>query len=376
MKYINPLVLVVLLITSTHCTQKTNTNPENIDSSVLSESYTVEDFKSVPKIDTHTHINTEGKTMINMARANNFRLLNIAVDVSEWIPIEEQIAVRVKLREKDPDVVAFSTAFTLEGWENADWADRVISQLKSDFDKGANSVKVWKNIGMDEKDKDGRLIMLDDPKFDLVFAFIKDQGKVLLSHAGEPKNCWLPLDSMTVKNDYNYFSKNPKFHMYLHPEMPTYEEQILRRDNMIAKNPDLTVVAFHLASLEWSVDEQAKFLERFPKANLDLAERISHTQYQSQRNRDKVRDFFIKYQDRILYATDFQQYKETVAEELEQYMMETWMNDWKYFNTDEMVSVPQLDEPVQGLALPKHVVDKIYRLNAERIFPNAWEVGD
>ncbi|VAW27394.1 hypothetical protein MNBD_BACTEROID06-879, partial [hydrothermal vent metagenome] len=99
----------------------------------------------------------------------------------------------------------------------------------------------------------------------------------------------------------------------------------------------------------------------------------SHTQYLTQKDREKVRNFFIKYQDRILYATDFQENKVTVPSELEEHIMEVWLNDWKYFNTSEMVKVPQLDNPVQGLALPKQVVDKIYRLNAERIFPNAWK---
>ena len=114
------------------------------------------------------------------------------------------------------------------------------------------------------------------------------------------------------------------------------------------------------------------FLDRFPNASLDLAERVSHIQYQSQRDRKKVRDFFIKYQDRILYATDFGEDNESVPAELEEYMMEVWQNDWKYFCTDEMVTVPQLDTPVKGLALPKTVIDKLYKLNAEAIFTNAW----
>ena len=54
-------------------------------------------------------------------------------------------------------------------------------------------------------------------------------------------------------------------------------------------------------------------------------------------------------------------------------MNERWILEWKYFNTDEKISVPELDLPVRGLALPKNVVDKIYRLNAEKIFPNAWK---
>ncbi len=376
MKVSNRLILVIILAITVGCTQKTSTTTEQDIAVDAAKSYTMADFKSLRKIDTHVHLNTDGKTMINLARANNFRLLNISVDVPDFPPMEEQVAIRAKHYRENPELMAFGTAFTLQGWDEPGWADRVINQLTKDFEMGANSVKTWKNIGMVAKDKDGNLITLDDPKFDPVFTFINEQGKVLLSHAGEPKNCWLPLDSMTVNNDRNYFREHPQYHMYLHPEMPSYEEQIEHRNNMLAKNPYLPFVAVHMASLEWSIDEEAKFLDRFPNASLDLAERISHTQYLTQKDREKVRNFFIKYQDRILYATDFQESKVTVPSELEEHMMEVWLNDWKYFNTSEMVKVPQLDNPVQGLALPTQVVDKIYRLNAERIFPNAWKEAE
>ncbi len=375
-KYFN-LLLISLIFITPQCVQKKSKKPETMLNEIGSgpNHYGVEDFKKIRKIDVHAHINSETTTMINLARANNFKLLNMAVDVDghNYPPIKEQVRIRSFLQKQDSDVMAFGTAFTLDGWDEPDWSDKVIRQLKSDFDLGAVSVKTWKNIGMEAKDKEGNLIFLDNPKFDPIFKFIESQGKVYISHAGEPKNCWLPLDSMTVKNDFDYFSEHPEYHMYLHPEMPSYEDQIMHRDNVLAKNTGLTFIGAHMASLEWSVDEATKFLERFPNANLDLAERISHTQYQSQRNREKVRDFFIKYQDRILYGTDFGEDDTTDPKELEKYMMEVWQNDWKYFNTDEMIAVPQLDTPVQGLLLPKDVVDKLYRLNAERIFPDAWQ---
>jgi predicted TIM-barrel fold metal-dependent hydrolase len=178
---------------------------------------------------------------------------------------------------------------------------------------------------------------------------------------------------MTVKNDRDYFSKHPEYHMYLHPEFPSYEEQIKARDRMLDKNPGLTFIGAHLASLEWSVDEIANFLDRYPDASVDLAERISHLQYQSQQDILKVRDFFMKYQDRILYGTDFQQLSDTNPLDLKKYMNERWQLDWKYFNTDDQFTVPELDQPVLGLDLPKSVVDKIYRINAEKIFPDSWK---
>ena len=225
---------------------------------------------------------------------------------------------------------------------------------------------------MNERDANGELIMLDDPKFDPVFKFVRDQNKVVLSHAGEPRNCWLPIEEMTVNNDREYFSKNPQYHMYLHKDMPSYEEQIEARDKMLEKNKDLTFVAVHLASLEWSVEEIANFLDRFPNASVDVAERLSHLQVQSQKDRKKVRDFMIKYQDRILYGTDFQELEDTDPNVLRAHIHTTWMADWKYLTTDEKMTVDQVDGDFKGLKLPRSVINKIYRVNAEKIFPNAW----
>ena len=367
--YFFNIIVLTLFLTGSGCDQKRDKKED-----MKEEHYSMEDFKKVSKIDTHAHVNTEGKAMIEEARENNFRIMVMAVDVvPDYPPMEEQLRVRIKHYREDPDVFTFSTAFTLENWDEPDWSEKVIAQLQRDFDNGALGVKVWKNIGMDARDKNGNLIMLDDPKFDPVFQFIKEQNKVLLSHAGEPKNCWLPLEEMTVKNDYNYFSQHPEYHMYQHPELPSYEEQMEARDNMLEKNPELTFIGAHLASLEWSVDEISRFLDRFPNASVDLAERLSHIQQQSLTDYESVRDFFIKYQDRILYGTDFQQLEDSDPAELRKTMYERLLLDWKYLNTNEIMSVPELDDPVKGLYLEKSVIDKIYRLNAERIFPDAWK---
>lgn len=370
-KRILQLSTLALIVLQLGCTRK---NEKQTQTSVSAKSYALSDFKLVPKIDVHAHINVEGKTMIQQARAYNFKLMVMAVDVvPEYPPMEEQLKVRVKHHKENPDIFAFTTAFTLEGWDKPDWSDKVIEKLTRDFENGALGIKVWKNIGMGEKDKDGNLIMLDDPKFDPVFRFVKEQNKVVLSHAGEPKNCWLPIDEMTVNNDREYFSENPEYHMYLHPEMPSYQDQINARNNMLEKNRDLTFIAVHLASLEWSVDEVAAFLDRFPNASVDVAERLSHLQVQSIKDRQKVRNFVIKYQDRILYGTDFQELEETNPSELKETMIKTWMQDWKYLNTDEMMTAHQVNAEFKGLKLPKSVIDKIYRINAQKIFPSAWE---
>ena len=65
--------------------------------------------------------------------------------------------------------------------------------------------------------------MVDDPKLDSRVRIRAPRGKVLIGHQGEPRNCWLPVEQMTVNNDKEYFREHPQYHMFLHPEMPSYE---------------------------------------------------------------------------------------------------------------------------------------------------------
>jgi predicted TIM-barrel fold metal-dependent hydrolase len=219
------------------------------------------------------------------------------------------------------------------------------------------------------RDKDGKFVMIDDPRFDPVIDYIEKSGKTLVGHLGEPRNAWLPVDQMTVSGDKNYFSKHPEYHMFLHPEYPSYEDQVNARDKMLERHPNIRFVGVHLGSLEWSVDELAKRLDKFPNMAVDMAERICHLEYQSIKERKKVRDFMIKYQDRLIYATDDWVGPNSDPIELKKDIQKTRLSDWKYFVTDEEMNVPYFKEKIQGLKLPKAVIDKIYRINAEKWFP-------
>ena len=221
---------------------------------------------------------------------------------------------------------------------------------------------------MTYKDSAGQFIMIDNPKFDPVIEFIIRQDKTIMAHLGEPKNCWLPLDQMTVNNDRNYFKNHPEYHMYLHPEYPTYDDQINARDRFVEKHPDMRFVGAHLGSLEWDVDELAKRLDKFPNMAVDMAARIPHLQHQTKLNREKVREFLIRYQDRIIYATDSGISPDSNPENEKKELHDTWINDWKYFVTDEILTSPHVNGEFQGLKLPKEAVDKIYRENAMKWF--------
>ena len=338
----------------------------------MAENLAVDDFYKTDKIDAHVHVFSRSEAFIEQAQQDRYRLLAINAEFPGHPPVLEQEEIALLHQTNHPEWSAYVCTFTMNGWGDDDWVQRTIDQLDSSFKKGACAVKIWKNIGMDVIDQDGRLIMVDDPELSPIFDFLSKNGYTVIGHLGEPKNCWLPLERMTVKNDREYFAAHPQYHMYLHKDKPSYEHQIRARDRMLEKNETLRFVGAHLASLEWSVDRVAAFLDRFPNAAVDLAERITQLQYQSQKNLDKVRDFFVKYQDRILYGSDIIQNPEDNDEAFKHRVHQIWRKEWLYLATDERIFVPEIDAKVEGLALPKEVVLKVYQKNALRVFPGAW----
>jgi len=131
---------------------------------------------------------------------------------------------------------------------------------------------------------------------------------------------------------------------------------------------DLKFVGCHLGSLEWNIDELAKRLDKFPNMAVDMAARICHLQYQSAKDREKVRNFCIKYQDRLLYGTDLSSHESDDREKISKWIHETWRDDWKYFTTKDKMTSDKFGGTFEGLQLPKEVIRKIYSENAIKCY--------
>ena len=342
--------------------------PPSVPAARAPAPYDVADFAKVRKFDAHVHVNVEDPAFVDQAVADNFEVLSINVDYPAFPSLALQASAAHHFSKLDPQHFHYATTFSMKGFGQAGWAEKTKAALDAEFQRGALAVKVWKNIGMVERDAAGQLIFIDDKGFDPVFDHLAARNIPLIAHQGEPRNCWLPLDQMTTKNDREYFSAHPEYHMYLHPEMPRYETLMARRDHMVSAHPTLRVVGAHVASLEWSVDEASKFLDAHPNAVIELAARMAQIQYQSVRDHQKVRDFFIRHQNRILYGTDLTLNPGEDAQAFRKQAHDVWLSDWKYLATGQTQRVDTLDADARGLALPRSVIDKIYYSNARREF--------
>jgi len=347
--------------------------PWAIDSGSAGEAYySSGDFADVEKIDAHVHLHGRADRFMAQAIQDHMRILTINVDYPDFPPLADQQRDAVSLKLRYPGQAAFAGAFSVQNFQSPGWTEAALAQVGSALAQGAVGIKIWKNIGMSLKDPDGRYVMLDDPRLEPIFAKLERDHVVLLGHQAEPLNCWLPFDQMTVSSDRDYFREHPQYYMYRHPEMPSHDTILAARDRMLQAHPALRFDAVHLASLEWDVAKVADFLDRFPNANVDLAARLVHLEYQAAANPGKVRHFLIRYQDRVLYGSDEAYGPEDVDPKAVAAVHDGWVADWRFLATSTVLHSPDFAQSFVGMHLPRDVIDKIYRRNTESMFKGAW----
>src|ERR1700694_2690061 len=158
--------------------------------------YADADFPTVRKIDAHVHANTHDHSFLDIARADGFEILSINVDYPDFPPVGVQAEIAHELQAADPSRFHFATTFSMNGFGSPRWTRDTNRAIDAEIRRGAVAVKVWKNVGMVERDAAGRFIMLDNVSFDGVVTHIEAKGVPLIAHQAEPRNCWLPLEAM------------------------------------------------------------------------------------------------------------------------------------------------------------------------------------
>jgi predicted TIM-barrel fold metal-dependent hydrolase len=325
-------------------------------------------FELLRKIDVHAHIYEDMPVVNAMLRRLNLRVVNISNPGTDRY-LDFMHRFNAELVKRHADIFSFASTFDLTTRDQPDYAARVAKALDETFAQGAVMVKIWKEVGLELKRPDGTFLMPDDPILDPVYAHLASRRKPLLAHLGEPREAWLPLDPKSVH--YGYYSRNPLWHLYGKPGYPSHAQVMDARDHILANHPDLVMIGAHIGSLEYDVDEVAKRLDAYPNFHVEVSAR---TRDLTRQPSAKVRAFFLKYQDRIMYGTDqsWRPYRTPdvaptdadrarLAADLEA----QYRRDWAYYAGAGTIDYS--GEAVEGLALPEAVLEKFYRKNAERI---------
>ena len=317
----------------------------------------ISDIRAIPKIDMHAHYTGEPEKLIPVLEAWNMRAVLIGV-MSDTADHPRRWAGMRELHRQHPGRFYLGASFNPFYFNNPDFAEKAIATLQTEIDRGARIVKVWKNIGMGVKDREGNYVQIDHPRFQPIWDFLVQRGIPVIAHIAEPIDAWEPLDPASPH--FSYYSGHPEYHAYVHPEIPRHETIIAARDRWIARNPRLVIVGAHIGSLERNVDDVARRLDAYPNFHVETAARINNLGMQSS---EKVRDFMIRYQDRIMWGTDYGEGTiDRIGPLFEQH--------WRYFagaDTTMLGSAQGWNRRMPGLGLPRSVLEKFYYRNAERI---------
>jgi predicted TIM-barrel fold metal-dependent hydrolase len=317
------------------------------------------DLRAIPKVDVHSHYRTDAPGLVPALEAWNARAVLVDVTGGDR-DIDAKWRDFLALRAAHPG--RFSLVATFDPFRIAepDFATTTIERLRAEIAQGAKAVKVWKDIGMEVKNADGSYVQIDDPRFQPIWDFLAEQHVPVMAHIAEPLAAWRPLTPESPH--YWYYSHNPQYHAFAHPEIPQHETIIAARDRWLARNPRLVVVGMHLASLEYDVDEVAKRLDAYPNLSVETAARINDLAMQPS---EKVRAFFVRYADRIMWGTDFGEGSASGAA-----LESGFVQLWRYFASAVTVTLGSANgwhRTVRGLGLPRDVLERFAHGNAERI---------
>jgi amidohydrolase family protein len=329
------------------------------------EKQTLKAFSAFHPIDMHVHVFKTDPAFQAMLERVNVKLLDILVvddTLSYRKQLQRQIDDALALVQSSHGRVVLCTTFDPYKFEGSGFAANAISQLNENFAQGAVAVKIWKNIGMEIRDTSGKYIMADDPRFEPIYQDIAGHGKTLLTHQAEPDVAWGPPDP--ADPSWSYYQENPQWYVGDKPGFPSKQAILAARDHILENNPKLRVVGVHLGSMERSLQDIAKRLDRYPNFAIDTAARMEYLMLMP---REQVRNFLIKYQDRVLYGTDLDVLATAKVSEVLEDWQSTYARDYKFLATGEALKVN--GKQVQGLSLPPAVLRKIFHDNAKRWIP-------
>jgi predicted TIM-barrel fold metal-dependent hydrolase len=304
-----------------------------------------------PVIDSHNHTTINANNIEQMIREMDALNLRVLVNLSGGSdPKEVKEKVDFIRNSRYPDRFR---VFANVDWNNADapgWAQKAVADLEQSIKNGAIGLKIAKNLGMTSRKTDGSRLHVDDPLLKPVWDLCARLDIPVIIHTGEPQEFFSPLDMHNERWLELALFADRRNYM---PGQATFEELMGERDRMYAANPKTRYIGAHFNWYGNNLAKAARQLDALPNLVLELGAVL----YDFGRQPRAAREFFIKYQDRILFGKDAY-----AANEFPYY--------WRVFETKDEYFDYYRDYhafwKLYGLDLPDDVLKKVYYKNALR----------
>jgi len=223
-------------------------------------------------------------------------------------------------------------------------------QLQDWLDKGFIGYKIWSGPyyrRLREDEKGFRYI--DDPAHEATFSKMEEIGMVGASiHVADPNGPWGARGNWLA-------------------DPVEYWREINAWRHVLERHPDLVAVMAHsnwLICQDAQIDYLRNMLATFPNLYIDLAATF---QYFHLVKRGNLRSFMIEWADRIIFATDIGDW--TSDQETSDHV-QRYFQAFQILETDQLVKGSFFgDKEIEGLSLPRNVLEKIYFRNAMKVYP-------
>jgi predicted TIM-barrel fold metal-dependent hydrolase len=212
---------------------------------------------------------------------------------------------------------------------------------------------------MDLKDSKGERVHVDDPRFDKLFELCAAYKKPVLIHTAEPASFFQPMD----KYNERWLELKQIPSRARPPERyPSWETIMGEQQRLFAKHPKTMFINAHLGWLGGNLGELGRQMDRLPNMYTEIGAVLAELGRQPR----FAREWFIRYQDRVLFGkdtwapTEYHTYFRVLesADEYFDYYRKRHAF-WKMY----------------GLDLPDEVLKKLYYKNALRLIPGLSAEG-
>lgn len=310
-----------------------------------------------PFIDVHSHQWNMGSKDLDKL-AGEMDELNMGVMVNLSGGSGRQITAAMEnINEKQASRFIVFANVNFEGVGNDNWGAEAAAQLEEDVKNGANGLKVFKNLGLRNRDTDGKRIAIDDPRLDPVWAKCGELGIPVLIHAADPKPFWDPHD----ENNERWLELKLKSGRKRSDADPAPWQQIIdEQHHVFRKHPKTNFINAHMGWYANDLGRLSELLDVMPNMYVEIGAVIAELGRQPR----FAKAFMIKYQDRVMFGKDSYNPEEyhtyfRVLESDDEYFpyYKRYHAFWKMY----------------GLSLPDEVLKKLYYKNALKVIPNIDE---
>ena len=240
------------------------------------------------------------------------------------------------------------------------WAEKAVAQLEADVAAGAVGVgEVGKGFGLSTKKADGTRLKLDDPELKPIWDACARLRLPVFIHTADPPQFFEPIDYTNER--WLELSLFPE-RRYPPDRFPKFEELMTERDNLFRNNPKTTFVAAHMGWHANDLGRLGKMLTEMPNVYTEVGAVL----YDIGRQPRVAHDFFVKYQDRILFGKD-------------SFQPEEYPYYWRVFETrDDYFDYYRHYHAfwkLYGIDLPDSVLKKVYYQNALKLTSRLPQTG-